>query len=135
MESEPCNCSTRLAALEWLVEMLERRGRTLVGFDFAFGYPAGFASAHRMGAGAESDRAAAWLRTARHLAGRVEESARNQNNRHAVASALNRAIGGGPGPFWGCHENASTEDLRPGGSARSTTRTVVSRNIESPIGA
>jgi hypothetical protein len=54
--------------------MLERRGRTLVGFDFAFGYPAGFALAHRMGAVGDRDASSAWLRTARHLLHSIEDS-------------------------------------------------------------
>lgn len=70
--------------------------RVLVGFDFALGYPAGFAA--RLTGRAEARAVWAWLH------GRITDDAANRNNRFAVAEGVNWAFGGaGPfrGPFWG----------------------------------
>jgi precorrin-8X/cobalt-precorrin-8 methylmutase len=67
----------------------------LVGFDFPYGYPSGFAGAAQLEGG--PPWAAAWDHLARHL----RDEPDNSNNRFEVASRLNAAIGDGPGPFWG----------------------------------
>lgn len=105
-ERDPLNCATRIEALAHLEARLTFFGRTLVGFDFAFGYPAGFA--RFLPGGGEP-----WLRTAEYLARTIEDSPRNANNRHAVAAEINRRAGSPPGPFWGCHESAASEHLTP----------------------
>jgi hypothetical protein len=86
---------TRAAAVARLRDLLHetlRRGRrVLVGFDFPFGYPTGFA-ARLVG----TDRALAvwdWL------AERVADGPDNANDRYGVAAGINAAFGGGP--FWG----------------------------------
>lgn len=66
--------------------------RLLVGFDFPFGYPEGFAA--RL-AGVASARAV-WTWLAR----QIVDNPDNSNNRFAVADRINRAMGRG-GPFWG----------------------------------
>jgi hypothetical protein len=67
-----------------------RRARTLVGFDFPFGYPAGSG----LGGG---------ISVAARLAGLVEDGGDGSNNRFAVAARLNAELNpGGRGPFWGC---------------------------------
>ncbi len=88
--------------------------RVLVGFDFAFGYPRGFASALP----SDTRASPAWERVWRTLAARVRDDLgtgegrrpSNRNNRFEVASALNaamRAPRGEPGPFWSLHEPGS----------------------------
>lgn len=88
-------CAATLLQLlrQWQADKL----RVLAGFDFSFGYPAGFADAALSGTGP------AWLRTWAYLAQHLRDSPRNTNNRFAVAAQLNARCGqAGPGPFWGC---------------------------------
>jgi hypothetical protein len=68
--------------------------RVLVGFDFPYGYPAGFAAALGL-------PAPPWRSVWRELVASIEDDARNRNNRFDVASRLNGRLGGGNGPFWG----------------------------------
>ncbi len=77
--------------------------RVLVGFDFAFGYPAGLA--HRLTGQATAPAVWAWLADA------VEDAPDNTNNRFAVASRINRAFPEGPGPFWSHPSGQSWPDL------------------------
>jgi hypothetical protein len=69
--------------------------RLLIGCDFPFGYPAGFAAALTGSARAR----AVWD----YLAAQITDGADNSNNRFAVAGAMNAALApqGGFGPFWG----------------------------------
>ncbi len=97
---------TRQAAMRFLRGMLDgelRAGRrVLVGFDFPFGYPRGFAKAVT----AHDDPFALWA----WLASRIEDDARNRNNRFDVAEALNAGFNA-PGPFWGCSAKRATEEM------------------------
>ena len=79
----------RLGAL--VAEALARGERLLIGADFAFGYPSGFAA----GLTGRAEALAVWA----WLAGRIEDGADNANNRFAVAAEANRAFPG-VGPFW-----------------------------------
>src|SRR3984957_16297194 len=92
------NPSTRHAARLMLAEMLlnamEKGERVLAGFDFPFGYPAGFAA--RLGLAGVP-----WRSIWDELARRVEDRDDNHNNRFAVAAALNELVSGGMFPFWG----------------------------------
>ena len=87
---------TRAAAEAQLVTLIETsRGdglRLLVGFDFAMGYPSGFA---RRLTGTPSAQAV-W----HWLASKVSDAADNRNNRFAVAAQINALFPEGPGPFW-----------------------------------
>lgn len=65
--------------------------RVLAGFDFAFGYPAGLTA--RLGR-------PGWRTIWADLAHRIEEGAKNANNRFDVGAALNAHFDA-PGPFWG----------------------------------
>ncbi len=65
--------------------------RLLIGCDFPFGYPDGFARA-LLGT---DDARAVW----RHLALHIQDGADNANNRFAVADRINAQFGAGP--FWG----------------------------------
>ncbi|WGW05780.1 molybdenum cofactor synthesis domain-containing protein [Tropicibacter oceani] len=86
----------RLLAEEDLAEQIEtsltKGERMLIGFDFPFGYPAGFARALT----GQADPMAVWD----WLTARIED-APAANNRFDVAGAINRGFGGASGPFWG----------------------------------
>jgi precorrin-8X/cobalt-precorrin-8 methylmutase len=71
--------------------------RVLLGFDFPFGYPAGFAT--RLGL-----PGAPWRAVWDEIAGLVSDDERNHNNRFKIAAKLNERIStsGGGTPFWGC---------------------------------
>ena len=108
---EPENLSTRAAAVGRIGEMVRRwrnEGlRVLVGLDFAFGYPAGFAEALGLAAGRD-----AWRAVHAHVVASVTDDDRNRHNRDAFAEACNRAIAPkGPGPFWACTATAATPHL------------------------
>ncbi|MEO0666338.1 MAG: gephyrin-like molybdotransferase Glp [Pseudomonadota bacterium] len=92
----------RQAAEAWLADTIaaERAAgrRVLAGFDFPFGYPAGFAAA--VTGSAEPFALWDWFEA------RVEDSPA-ANNRFVLAGEINRRFGG-QGPFWG---NASRTDV------------------------
>jgi precorrin-8X/cobalt-precorrin-8 methylmutase len=93
------NPSTRHAAKKllenWLDAAFDRRARVLLGFDFPFGYPAGFAA--RLGLCGPP-----WRAVWNEIADLLRDDERNANNRFEVADALNQRVSGGPFPFWGC---------------------------------
>lgn len=68
----------------------------LVGFDFPYGYPTGFAAALGL------TDTPQWLGVWREIASRIVDRDHNSNNRFEVAGDLNRRISGGCYPFWGC---------------------------------
>lgn len=77
---------------------LSARGRrVLVGFDFPFGYPAGFAARHGNGRRATPRWRATWDL----LADRFSDAPDNRNDRFAEAARLNRQLGFDRFPFWG----------------------------------
>jgi hypothetical protein len=90
---------------ERVLAHVEEGRRVLVGFDFPYGYPAGFASC--LG----NIEGRPWRDTWDLLAREVMDDERNRNNRFEVAARLNQRLGGGPGPFWGCHPAVSTRHL------------------------
>ncbi len=94
------NHPTRAAAAAALRDLLRSHAgqRVLVGVDFSFAYPEGFAAAAGLTSAVGPDP---WRATWEHLDRAVVDSPTNANNRFEVASALNAAIGPGPGPFWG----------------------------------
>ncbi len=91
----PVYLRNRQLAEAWIADTLqiERAAgrRVMVGFDFPFGYPRGFA---RAVAGTD-DPLALWD----WLADRIEDAPK-ANNRFDVAGAINLTLGGN-GPFWG----------------------------------
>lgn len=93
----PQNFRTRVTAKEFvretLVDACRRSLRVLVGFDFPYGYPRGFA--HALDLPGES-----WQAIWNVLSQSIVDGDRNQNNRWSVAAHLNEQIGHGPGPFW-----------------------------------
>lgn len=103
------NPATRLEALAQIKNVLlaysQSPYRILVGFDFAYAYPTGFAEAVAPG------ERPAWLAVWRYLAEHVEDDANNANNRFAVAAWLNQQLSQGAAPFWGCPNNQQSDYL------------------------
>ena len=103
------NPATRSSAVQNIKEILRdlvRQGQqVLVGFDFSYGYPSGFASA--LGVGGTSDWLAVWLELARAIVDRGD----NSNNRFEVAADFNRRISGECYPFWGCPQGSSSSTI------------------------
>ncbi|MEP3330860.1 gephyrin-like molybdotransferase Glp [Sedimentitalea sp.] len=93
---EPVYLRNRQVAEAWLRDLLEAetaaRRRVMVGFDFPFGYPAGFC--HALTGGDDPLVLWDWLE-------KQINDAPNGNNRFDVAGEINRTIGNGSGPFWG----------------------------------
>jgi precorrin-8X/cobalt-precorrin-8 methylmutase len=104
------NVATRHQARERLRTFFaaERAGgrAVLAGFDFAFGYPSGFAE--RLALAGEP-----WRATWDLLAAEIHDAPDNKNNRFEVASHFNQLISGGNGPFWGCPASEIWPYLRP----------------------
>ena len=84
--------ATAEAQLVTLIETSRAAGlRLLIGFDFAMGYPAGFAA--RLTGEAKAEAVWRWL------AGAITD-VENRNNRFEVATRINALFPEGPGPFW-----------------------------------
>ena len=105
---------TRFAVMTRVYELLEVElnvgRRTLIGFDFNFGYPVGFAK--------ELAGEAAGLAVWRWISDRLEDHIDNQNNRFEVAAQIN-AMFPGVGPFWGSPHGVDYDELPHKGTERS----------------
>lgn len=92
----PVYLRNRTEAETALATLIDTEGsagrRLLIGFDFPFAYPSGFAQALT----GRADPLAVWG----WLEARITDTPR-ANNRFDVAGAINRALGQGRGPFWG----------------------------------
>jgi precorrin-8X/cobalt-precorrin-8 methylmutase len=121
---EPANPRTRDAAHAHLSKSLAQhvaaRRRVLIGFDFAYTFPRGFADALALDRSetravvdddARDGTDARWRRVWRALSDTIHDDATNANNRFAVAAALNRRLGRAPGPFWNCPRAAACRTL------------------------
>jgi len=101
------NQLTRRAAEAWLLDQLTAAvradERVLVGLDFPYGYPAGFAAA--LGLDGQP-----WKGVWRHLASHITDDERNRSNRFKVASHINRKLGR-HAPFWGRPAHLTLPDL------------------------
>jgi hypothetical protein len=108
---ESHNPSTRKQAETLISQILDDRAkhreRTLLGFDFAFGFPRGLAAGLKL-PGDEPWRAM-WTQIDK----MVTDKADNTNNRFGVASEINRRLTGGPFPFWGCPPRDTLTTLQP----------------------
>lgn len=94
-------CRTRRQAASLIQERLGSHlaagRRTLVGFDFPYGYPSGTGQALGI-KGTET-----WMGLWETLSKAIEDTERNANNRWDVAASLNQHISpSSAGPFWGC---------------------------------
>lgn len=106
------NHPTRARARDALTAIADAPGRTLIGFDFPFGYADGFADA--AGFDRVSGRAA-WEAAWQFLAAEVVDDEHNRSNRFRVAADLNRRIG--TLQFWGAPPSQAGPHLtstRPG---------------------
>ena len=94
------NPPTRRCAKDLLRELLAdataRGERVVLGFDFPFGYPAGFAQRLRL------NGAPPWRAVWDEIASRLADAENNKNDRFAVAAEFNRRISNRAFPFWGC---------------------------------
>ena len=98
---------TRHAAEAFLTGLLDAEAaagrRVLLGFDFAFGYPAGFAE--KLTGKANAKAVWQWLAT------NIKDSPDNKNNRFEVANLINARFGQ-IGPFWSRPASHSYANLR-----------------------
>ncbi|HEU0216232.1 MAG TPA: hypothetical protein VFQ90_06205 [Stellaceae bacterium] len=102
----PTRLAARLLLADMLGEAMAQGQRVIAGFDFPFGYPAGFA--RRLGVAGTPWRAV-WDEVAR----LIEDRDDNDNNRFAVAALLNERVSGGAFPFWGRPVRMESEFLGP----------------------
>jgi hypothetical protein len=105
----PMNVATRARAVTELERLIKQskaeNRRILLGLDFAFGYPSGFAAALGL-----STAGASWKALHSYIASQVTDTSENLHNRDTFADACNRIIGA-PGPFWGCAKTRATQSL------------------------
>jgi hypothetical protein len=105
-KNNPKNPRTRREAIDGITSILyetTKHNRTvLVGFDFPFGYPAGFSLA--LGWHGEFPWRALW----NELKEAITDDHKNRNNRFEVAASFNLRISGQPFPFWGCPETVTS---------------------------
>lgn len=108
------NPPTRSEAIQRIRNLLTDRfagKRVLLGFDFAFGYPKGFAKA----LGLEVEAKPPWRAIFDEFAKGARDGDDNSHNRDEFAAKCNARIGGGgPGPFWGCAAGAVGPNLTMG---------------------
>ena len=91
----PVYLHNRVEAENWLVGLIEKElkagRRVLIGFDFPFGYPTGFAAA--LTGSPDPFGVWDWFET------NVQDTPM-QNNRFDLAAQINQNLGNGQGPFW-----------------------------------
>ena len=101
------NHRTRRAAEGWLLDYLTvavRAGqRVLVGLDFPYGYPAGFAAALEL-------QGEPWRAVWTYLEGQIADNGHNVSNRFEVAARINQRLGR-HAPFWGRPEHLTLPSL------------------------
>ena len=97
------NPPTRLEAFHQIRSILYdyklTQRRILLGMDFSYGYPQGFAG--RLVPGDAQPWKAVW----RYFHEHITDNAANKNNRFEVATALNRRLTSNKAPFWGCPDS------------------------------
>jgi precorrin-8X/cobalt-precorrin-8 methylmutase len=91
---------------EWLAAATARGERVLLGFDFPFGYPEGFAARLRL-------PGPPWRAVWDEITRLIKDDEDNANNRFDVAAAFNERVSGSPFPFWGCPATAPRASLGP----------------------
>jgi len=105
----PIYLRNRALAEDWIgAQIAACEGRILLGFDFPFGYPEGFAQAVT----GQADPLALWA----WFEARIKDSP-TANNRFDLAGELNRLFEG-VGPFWGNALARDIADLPRKGRAR-----------------
>jgi hypothetical protein len=100
---------TRQACLASIRHHVKSGRRIFIGFDFCYGYPAGYAAALGL-----IGNTPPWHRIWNELTRLVQDSPTNANNRFSVAATLNaRCAGLIPGPLWGCSATSNIPPLAP----------------------
>lgn len=101
------NFSTRMECIDWLLKELAEKEKarvpTLGGFDFTFGYPAGYLKVLGL---------TKWRDLLEYYAARVTDSKNNQHNRDDFARRVNQQLGRAPGPFWGVARSGACDLLQ-----------------------
>jgi precorrin-8X/cobalt-precorrin-8 methylmutase len=100
LENPPTRAYAVEAIRDHLLRLAQQRLQTLVGFDFPYGFPSGFAAA----AGLSTEER--WRSVWTYLQECIRDEPDNRNNRFEVAAGLNDAISGQLAPFWGCPRSA-----------------------------
>ena len=99
-------CRTRARAFRHLEvnlqDQIKEGKRVLVGFDFAFGYPEGFAELLT----GKADWKGVW----EYLTENLEDDELNENNRFAMAAGINKVCESA-GPFWGLAKGYDLEGI------------------------
>ena len=103
----------RLYLHDRLLQHISQGRRVFLGFDFAYGYPSGFAKAlHLYKDQRDQEDLPAWRKVWNELSRLIQDDENNHNNRFEVAAALNERCGGSPdGPFWGCPADCQSPTL------------------------
>ncbi len=125
LDNPPTRREAKALLYDRLRGALARGERVLLGFDFPFGYPAGFAA--RLGLGGTAWRAV-WDEIAR----LIEDDDKNRSNRFEVAAALNRRISNRALPFWGCPAKQAGDYLAPTRPCYDETGLAERRLIDDP---
>jgi len=124
ISEEPRYFRNRTLFAEWMIAFLDAEltagRRVMAGFDFPFGYPAGFGK-HLTGT---DDPLALW----QWFADRVVD-APESNNRFDIAGQINATLPG-TGPFWGNGLNRDIPDLPRKGLARTPNPFPERRTVE-----
>src|SRR5215831_17551453 len=81
LANPPTRHAAKALIADWLMAAMAREHRVLLGFDFPFGYPAGFAA--RLGLSGSP-----WRAVWDEIAGLLVDDERNRNNRFDVAEML-----------------------------------------------
>jgi precorrin-8X/cobalt-precorrin-8 methylmutase len=105
-ENPPTRHAAKLLLCDILAGVASRGERAIIGFDFPFGYPQGFAA--RLGLDGLPWRAV-WDEIAR----LITDDDRNKSNRFDVGAMLNHRVSNGKFPFWGCPAGRSGAFLGP----------------------
>ncbi len=106
LKNPPTRHAAKSILADWLAAAVERGERVLIGFDFPFGYPSGFAT--RLGLSGPP-----WRAVWDEIAGLLHDSEENGNNRFQIAAEFNRRVSNGFFPFWGRPPGFDTPFLGP----------------------
>jgi precorrin-8X/cobalt-precorrin-8 methylmutase len=108
LENPQTRRDAKVLLADWLAAARANGERVLVGFDFPFGYPAGFAALLSLSG-------PPWRAVWNEIARLIADDKDNRSNRFKVAAALNERIAtaGGGSPFWGCPAAEAGPRLRP----------------------
>ena len=102
-EPRTANPATREEAMQRLSELAGGAGRTLIGFDFAFGYPQGTAEPF----------GGCWRDVWRWLGTEARDGPANENDRFEVAARFNAHFPERDGPLWGLPSGRAVDGVRP----------------------